>query len=145
MQVRPMEIRAAKKGDAEEVYSLADQLNPVDEVDHDAFMEAFPAALKDDHDCCLVCLVDDQVMGYLCGYRHPALYATGPVAYLDEMVVAEELRHSGVGTRLVEAFEEWAREQGCKLVGLATTGAGSFYEALGYQSEGSYYRKSLAD
>jgi aminoglycoside 6'-N-acetyltransferase I len=39
--------------------------------------------------------------------------STGPVGYLEGWYVRPEARHRGVGRRLMEAGEEWARSQGC--------------------------------
>ena len=40
-------------------------------------------------------------------------------------------------------LEQWARARGSKLIGLATRRVALFYEALGYQTSATYYRKLL--
>ena len=42
------------------------------------------------------------------------------------------------------AFEEWAGQNHCVLVSLATAGAKEFYEALGYEAKASYFKKYLS-
>lgn len=143
MEVRRLEIREARSGDAEEVFSLANQLNAAREIERDAFDRAFPELIADEASCCLVAATGEQINGYACGYSHLALHANGHVAYLDEMVVAEELRHSGIGKQLVEGFEQWAVSRGCGWAALAAAEAGPFYESLGYQQAGEHYQKRL--
>ncbi len=87
---------------------------------------------------------DSSVIGYLSGYRHAALYAGGETAWCDEIYVHEDQRRSGVGKQLMLDFERWAEENRCVLVSLATAGAKSFYETLGYTSKASYFKKYLS-
>jgi aminoglycoside 6'-N-acetyltransferase I len=61
---------------------------------------------------------------------------THPVGYLEGWYVRPEARHRGVGRRLMEASEEWARQQGCtemasdtELENVASTEA---HQRLGY-------------
>ena len=60
-------------------------------------------------------------------------------AYIGELATSENVEGQGVGSALVEACEQWAREQGYPIITL-TTGAGNtralrFYDHLGFQSE----------
>jgi len=143
VEVRRLEIREAEAADADEVFSLANQLDAAREIERDAFDRVFPELIADDASCCLVAATGEQINGYVCGYSHLALHANGLMAYLDEMVVAEELRHSGIGKQLVEGFESWAVERGCGRAALAAAEAGPFYESLGYEQAGDHYEKRL--
>ncbi len=60
-------------------------------------------------------------------------------AYIGELVTSEAAEGQGVGTALVTACEQWAREQGYVIITL-TTGAGNeralkFYDHLGFRNE----------
>ena len=60
-------------------------------------------------------------------------------AYIGELVTNEAAEGQGVGTALVTACEQWAREQGYAIITL-TTGAGNtralkFYDHLGFRNE----------
>ena len=60
-------------------------------------------------------------------------------AYIGELAVKEDVEGYGVGTALVEACQQWAREQGYSILTLST-GAGNeralhFYHHLGFQDE----------
>jgi aminoglycoside 6'-N-acetyltransferase I len=45
---------------------------------------------------------------------------TSPVGYIEGWYVDEDLRQKGVGSRLVEAMESWARERGLSEMGSDT-------------------------
>jgi GNAT superfamily N-acetyltransferase len=81
--------------------------------------------------------------GYCLGFDHPAFYANGRVAWVEEIMVREDLRGRGVGRLLMDAFEEWASTRGDRLIALATRRAAPFYEALGYEDSATYFRKAL--
>jgi ribosomal protein S18 acetylase RimI-like enzyme len=59
-----------------------------------------------------------------------------PRAEIWGLVVAESTRGTGVGRRLVEAAEEWARSRSLGVIALRSnqlrTGAQGFYQHLGY-------------
>ena len=60
-------------------------------------------------------------------------------AYIGELATSENAEGRGVGSALVEACEQWARQQGYTIITL-TTGAGNtralrFYDHLGFRNE----------
>jgi aminoglycoside 6'-N-acetyltransferase I len=68
----------------------------------------------------IVELVVEDGRGALIGFAEVSLrsYSDGcdparPVGYLEGWFVAADRRREGIGTRLVEAAEQWARSQGC--------------------------------
>jgi ribosomal protein S18 acetylase RimI-like enzyme len=60
-------------------------------------------------------------------------------AYIGELATDETVEARGVGTALVEACEQWAREQGYTLLTLSTGAANEralgFYRHLGFRDE----------
>lgn len=68
---------------------------------------------------------------------------------ISGLVVDENRRSNGVGLRLLERAEQWAREKGCKAVGLRSNvirdRAHAFYERNGYEhfKTQKAFRKSL--
>jgi aminoglycoside 6'-N-acetyltransferase I len=60
-----------------------------------------------------------------------------PVGFLEGWYVEAEWRGQGIGRRLVEAAEEWARQQGCIEMGSDTwlddLGSQKAHAALGYE------------
>jgi len=84
-----------------------------------------------------------DVIGYLLGFAHPAFYAGGEVAWVEEILVRADRRGQGAGRALMDACEAWAARRGCVLVALATRRAAPFYRALGYEESAAYLRKTL--
>lgn len=70
-------------------------------------------------------------------------------AEVDGLVVHERFRSQGVGPRLLERAEEWARERGCREIGLRANvireRAHAFYERQGYRmvKTQKVFRKTL--
>ncbi len=64
------------------------------------------------------------------------------------IAVTADHRRRGIGTRLMEAAETWARSQGAETMILnchaANTTAVCFYEKLGYRIRGLFMDKPLA-
>ena len=70
-------------------------------------------------------------------------------AYLEYMAVQARYQSQGIGGRLLEAVEKWARENGAELITLGTNlrsdfGAVAFYERHGYERHAVILRKTLA-
>ena len=78
----------------------------------------------------------------------PRLGHATPEARLLDMIVAEPLRGTGLGTQLVEAAIDAARRRGCHLLrlesGHARTGSHRFYERLGFRDRARDYQLELA-
>jgi GNAT superfamily N-acetyltransferase len=85
-----------------------------------------------------VCLVEEAHDGELVGMCGGELDPDEPaVAWLAAMFVEPKGRRAGVGRRLLEAFESWARERGAATVKLegnpALAPAVGLYESCGYR------------
>lgn len=103
MKVRPLEpheterylpLRQALWPDTADAAEVAHQL---------AYSERFQIFIAEDSSDNLVGLLEVSLRDYAEGCE------TSPVDYLEGWYVACEHRRSGVGRRLVEAAEEWAR------------------------------------
>jgi aminoglycoside 6'-N-acetyltransferase I len=74
---------------------------------------------------------------------------TGRVAYLEGWYVLPESRRNGVGRALVEAAEDWARDQGCSEFAsdtdVANAQSTSAHVAVGFEDVGLVrcFRKAL--
>ena len=104
--------------DAGAVLALTTEFATSFVVDPAAFGWAFSALLADPHACLLVAEQGEQVAGYLLGFEHASFYANGPVAWVEEIAVAETCRRQGIGRLLMQEFERWAS---CCMNGQRTT------------------------
>jgi GNAT superfamily N-acetyltransferase len=137
------QIRQAEAGDVDEIAGLAAALAMSFEFSAAKFRENYPSLLREDGACLLLAVAGQQSVGYLLGFRHLTFYANGPVGWVEEIVVRDQERGQGVGRVLMSAFEQWAADQGCALIALATRRAAPFYRALGYEESAAYFRKVL--
>jgi len=83
------------------------------------------------------------IAGYTLASSHLALFANGPVAWVEELIVSPDWRRGGMGASLMQAAEQWAFEQGATYVALATRRASDFYRAIGYSESATFFRKVL--
>jgi GNAT superfamily N-acetyltransferase len=136
-------IRAALLDDAEALYPLAKAFATSFDVDATAFSGAISSLISDPAVCLLVAEKGHQIVGYLLGFAHDTFFANGEVGWVEELMVAEDLRRQRVGGDLLASFERWGRERGAKLVALATRRADAFYIAMGYEASATYFRRTL--
>lgn len=83
----------------------------------------------------------------VCGYVHIEKY---DVLYCETfanvlgLAVSGNTRHLGIGKKLMETAEEWAKSIGAKAVrlnsGFSRTGAHEFYRSIGYNNEKNQIR-----
>jgi GNAT superfamily N-acetyltransferase len=140
-------IRKAKSTDAAGVAELSGILGyPVDRAAMQRRLER--SGERDEH-VVFVAETGGKVVGWIHGAEHEFLVA-GRVGEICGLVVAEGQRASGVGRRLVEAVEQWARGRGLEQVAVrsnvARTESHPFYEKVGYTRLKTQhaYRKRLA-
>src|SRR5580704_17159545 len=136
-------IRRAEPQDCEAVLCLASAFATSFAVERSAFESSFPILLQEPNSFLVVALDDTKIVGYVLGFDHFTFFANGRVSWVEEIMVAENIRRSGIGRRLVEAFEQWARRRESKLVALATRRAEPFYSSIGYDPSATYLRKLL--
>jgi len=136
-------IRPAELSDSQALFSLARAFATSFTVERSAFESSFAALLRSPNAFVAVASDGGRVVGYLLGFDHHTFYVNGRVAWVEEIMVAEDVRRRGVGRQLMESFEAWARERECKLVGLATRRAAPFYCSVGYEKSAAYFRKLL--
>jgi GNAT superfamily N-acetyltransferase len=136
-------VRPSVPGDEAAVLALAADMATSFTVEPGSFQRSFAEVLASATAVLLVAEVDGAVSGYVLGFIHPAFYANGRVAWVEEIAVASALRRHGIGALLMEEFEVEARSAGTRVVALATRRAADFYLALGYDESAAYFRKLL--
>jgi len=137
------EIRRAIAADAEQLFALTRDFATSFTVGRPAFDSSFGALLLQEDALLLVSDDGESLQGYVLGFDHETLFAGGPVAWVEELMVREDSRRQGIGECLMQAFEAWAQVRGDKLVALATRRAADFYTAISYEESATYFRKLL--
>ncbi len=140
-----VQVRRAGAANAGQVAVLAGEMTQSFAFSREKFGLSYPALVTAHDACLLLAADDDEGLGYLLGFRHLTLYANGPVAWVEELLVRGEHRGRGIGRALMSTFERWAARRNWVLVTLATRRAAPFYRALGYEDTAAYLRKVLND
>jgi GNAT superfamily N-acetyltransferase len=137
-------IRSAAVSDRSALFELARAFPTPTPPNFEQFSRALDVKLPDPSSCLLVAEQDGRLVGYVSGDCHATFYAGGVTAWVDELLVLEPLRGTGIGRQLLDAFEQWANDRQSVSVSLATRGAAAFYEHRGYISRARYYKKYFA-
>jgi GNAT superfamily N-acetyltransferase len=136
-------IRPAHAADLHHVCALTREFATSFHTEMNAFAPSFSRLLQNPNALLLLAVQSEMVIGYLLGFDHDTLFANGPIAWIEELMVLPEQRRHRIGTQLVHHFEQWARSRENKLIALATRRAAAFYTALGYEESATYFRKLL--
>ena len=136
-------IRRAVSADLGGVFELARDFSTSFPLEIDPFATSFGHLIAQDDALLLVAEESDQLLGYLLGFDHYALFANGRVSWVEEIAVRKDRRRQGHGAELMTRFEQWAKSRESKLVALATRRAAAFYRSLGYEESAAYFRKLL--
>src|SRR5688500_753383 len=109
-------IRPAAASDASPLFELVRTFPTPTPPSSEQFSKALDAKLPDASSCLLVAEHERQLVGYVSGQCHATFYAGGPTAWVDELLVIEPLRGTGIGRQLMDAFEQWAKDRQSVLV-----------------------------
>lgn len=96
---------------------------------------------------CLVIVAreDETLLGTVSGFCCHGL--GGSFLAIEDLIVREDLRGGGIGTKLMEAIQNFGREQRCEYALLVSSGfrkrAHHFYEKIGYTEEVRGFRRDL--
>jgi GNAT superfamily N-acetyltransferase len=136
-------IRRATAADGNALFLLLEDFAVTFVPERSAFEVSLREILADEDANLSVALVDGEVVGYCLGFDHYAFYTNGRTSFVEEIMVREDVRKHGVGRQLITCFEQWSISRGSKLVGLVTRRAAPFYQAIGYESSGTFFRRLL--
>lgn len=130
-------IQMSKKLDALHIKNRPDIFNDVSMLDN--FMLYLEYFFKD---TIFVAIKDNYVVGMVVGEK------LGNICYLiKDIFVEEEYRHIGIGKRLIEAIENYARKKDYERIILNcyefNKNAKGFYENEGFNTYVSTYEKKL--
>lgn len=153
MPAQPVHVRPAITSDRAAVWPLARDFATSFTVREAEFSQTFAglvgrgAASPDGASPSLVLVAVDpasaEIIGYLLSHTHRSFLANGPLAWVEEVMVAADRRRCGVGRALLGAAEDCARESSAAYISLASRRAGPFYRALGYEDSATFFKKPL--
>jgi GNAT superfamily N-acetyltransferase len=141
-----LEVRRAEAADAEAIAELLGQLGyPVGTGEIPPRLDRLR---NDDRTAVLLAERDHRIVGLATVHILSVLNRPRDVAWLTALVVDESARGSGVGRRLVDAVERFAREHGCERLSVTThesrLGARTFYLRIGFEATGRRFGKELS-
>jgi N-acetylglutamate synthase-like GNAT family acetyltransferase len=103
---------------------------------------------QSDRDIVLVAERESTVVGVAHLHLAELFHETGSLGRIMALVVTDDLRQAGVGTRLMRSLEALARRAGCVKMevtsGAQRHGAHEFYQKLGYVEEPKRFVKMLS-
>lgn len=109
-------------------------------------LETFKAYLNDDNRACFIAYEEDKPVGLYAGYMTKYYFSDEYVANDIAWFVTKEKRGTRVGLRLLDMFENWAKERGASEVriGYSTDinpkAFNSLMQKRGYNLVGANYR-----
>lgn len=139
-----MDIRKATKDDLELVikmaYSFLLSTNYKDYVDNEKFGQFVASFLIDTNK--VIFLYED--IGMLAGFINPFIFGTKLMATEMAWWVEPKYRNKKVGIALINAFSEWAKENGCVAMSLVSLddNISKMYEREGFKLyERAYFKE----
>jgi GNAT superfamily N-acetyltransferase len=138
-----LKVRRATVADEFPLFALVKLFPTPTAPTRETFASGLRTKLRDPDGFVAVAELQGQLVGYVTGDAHETFYAGGKVAWVDEILVIEAARRQGIGRALMAEFEAWAENGRCRLIGLATRAATSFYEELGFEDSAGYFKRYL--
>ena len=138
-QLDAMRVRDAQPGDEPSIVSLIHELADI-EGDSSPVTEAFVRDfLTSPHSHLLVAEADGKIAGLLSYSIRSDLYHAAPSAMINELVVSELYRSSGIGSALMSELLSRVQGLGCAEVSVTTMpnneAAKRFYHSFGLVDE----------
>ena len=138
-----LQVRRATVADEFGLFALVSRFPTATPPSRETFARALRIRLRDPDAFVAVADSGGSLVGYVAGDAHETFHAGGKVAWVDEILVTEDSRRRGIGRALMADFESWAENGRCRMIGLATRGATSFYEELGFETSAGYSKRYL--
>lgn len=115
------------------------------------WMKYFETNVRSRNRKAIVAEQDGKIIGYLLGYiqKRPPIFKTSHQAHITDIAVISSKRNKGVGTKLLDAFSNWAREKKMKYVTLGVLPENKsgikFYQKQGFNTILLKQRKILRE
>ena len=137
-------IREAKPADAPRLVELILELGH--EIDEKSVRKNL-SSLKKAGELPLVATLGKSIVGLVGRHLMVTVHRPQAVGRIPVLVVAGEARGANIGRMLVEAVEQWCRDQGCALIEVTSNDrradAHAFYRHMGYERTSIRFVKKL--
>jgi len=138
------QIREARPADVARLVELMAELEH--DVDEKSVRKNL-AQLKRSGELPLVATLDKQIVGLVGRHRMFTVHRPKPVGRIPILVVTKAARKHNIGRMLVEAVEQWCRDEGCGLIEVTSNDrraeAHAFYRHMGYERSSIRFFKKL--
>jgi len=142
-----VEIRPCIQSDFSGTFELLKQLWPDRNLDAGRLHQIFDKKLATNQFVHLIAESDGQILGYGSFSIKLNLWASGKIAYIDELVVDENSRNLGIGKKLIEELKKSALQKNCAHLELDSSHhrqlAHRFYEKLGFENRALLFSMDL--
>jgi GNAT superfamily N-acetyltransferase len=137
-------LREAKSSDAARLVELIGQLDH--HIDEKSVRKNI-ARLKKLGELPLVATLGKDVVGLIGRHLMVTIHRPAAVGRIPILVVDSKARGQNIGRMLVEAVEQWCRDQGCELIEVTSndrrSAAHAFYRHMGYERTSMRFAKKL--
>jgi GNAT superfamily N-acetyltransferase len=139
-------VRVAKNQDAEPISALCNQLGYSSLPE--AVEQRYLQIQANDQHIVYVALVNETIVGWIQGH-FCELMITSPQILILGLIVDEQHRGRGIGRRLLQSMEQWAKEKSCDTIlvrsNVVRTEAHLFYQKMGYKTikQSKVFAKSM--
>lgn len=142
-----LEIRQCHTEDFGDVMRLLRQLWPDKHLDATSLKTVFNRAVFSESQTHLCATEGQRVIGFASLTLKNNLWQAGYLGHIDELVVDDNYRGRGIGTRLLEHILVLARQRGCRRVELDSAfhrkQAHQFYEQRGFENRAFLFSRML--
>jgi len=142
-----LQIEPCRQNDFKAVFQLLRQLWPDKQLDMAALQKVFDRALNSDSQVYLCAHDGEDVVGFASLTIKNNLWQAANLGHIDELIVDEKHRGSGLGTHLLHESIAHARRRGCARVELDSAfhrkKAHHFHERNGFDNRAYLFSKRL--
>ncbi|URZ17059.1 hypothetical protein CLFE_031110 [Clostridium felsineum DSM 794] len=135
-------IEKLKFQDIMELLELYKELMPF-EIEYEKSAGVYKEITANENYILLVAKEENEILGSMLGIRCKSLLESFLV--IEAVIVKEKIRGKGVGRKLMEKMDEFAKEKNCAYAILVSSdfreGAHKFYERLGFKDGVKGFRK----
>jgi len=136
-------VRPARKDDLPSIKNLFrklfDVVQDTEGFDMEQSVKNCESLIEDPDNYMLVARDEDRVLGFVNFTTRKTIMHPLPSGLIDELIVTEDSRGSGIGKQLILAVMDRCRELGCCEVEVSTeksnTKARAFYESCGFSED----------